>query len=1066
MLAVATIYYWCQIKSLKVELDRIYQRKLTRATIIPTAQTTRNLEISEETIVTANVSSSSEKEPDVTSLTPLNELSLDSLIQVKEDRLVEKSKSHESLVTVESEVYVKTVDYSELAIFEDDSLKPVEKAMKILGLSRDDIDKTRLRLGKSVLYGDSEIEIIEKIISSIETATDLDNVEEIARDMPPKIDTEQSTAKTEKYTDKNILKIPANDVNTSSVKDRLKHYRNPLSSCTCKRMEREPTSKRIDSRPTIKKSERKNSRSNTSDDEFSRKSLQEINRSASKQSTKVLSTDKYSSRDYSQSEVSEEATFLPDWIQGFKKKGVGESIEKLAHSKDNAGISVELFRVNDISPLDCFKKTNENYENFKVRNLFEFGTQTDFIDDHDLWKSDADIARDVLLPGTSKISISTQTNIMHRWEKISTIRPMRPDLMKMLATRFSKTKRRLERIEERDARELRALRVYNEQTLLKDKRKIEENNRLSMVGVNFEHIPKPKRHARSRPQENTLKLSTFYLGLDDLENSISLTFSSAMKNGSKLHDAKNHSNQIDRNQQEMKKQFSKYSKPMTFSEKHSTLSKTTMEDLQMGQDLEKSPGVENITNRDTIREIDQGVNRYKSKSKGTRTHKLSSQTSLPTLSSREVLKGQELNTSVLTDFDKVKVKAQGGHKIFNIKEAIKNINWSFDDRNLSGTESLSGEGVTFNHENVIYDAIDDTDTISLLRSAFSSNPRNTERGFYLGPGSTELYSVSNHLNSVVEEIMKTASIKRNPAVFTTENTTELDYGDAYLYELEVTRLLEIDDSDKETLMDVDPDEFENNNLELKPRLPIELIPLEPIEMCWNSYSGEGFDVRSQVANEQKKIEQLDFEDYRKKMQDGNKGTKMLLGKEEISDLDFWISELKDLAVSDRLNDLEIAKQYQHLTNLPGFFVVKMIVDFLRSCVAVSHSTMTSLLFLGAETSSTPNSARSEEVIPGGFIEPSNISEVPARGIFDNPMTLRVGREQFYFGCLGNSRYIIKNISPDENLGRNTDSFDSMYSLINAKRNNLSDNVISIGNGSQLEDFPEDSEPSTSHQHTT
>ncbi|XP_074116274.1 uncharacterized protein LOC141538587 isoform X2 [Cotesia typhae] len=114
-------------------------------------------------------------------------------------------------------------------------------------------------------------------------------------------------------------------------------------------------------------------------------------------------------------------------------------------------------------------------------------------------------------------------------------------------------------------------------------------------------------------------------------------------------------------------------------------------------------------------------------------------------------------------------------KVVDLKTRIAQIDWTFPS-----LEKFSAQ--TFKYKQTVFDVIDDRDTATLLKSAFSFD-HHEFRGFPLGP--REFYSARNDfIPNVFEEIVKAAriSVKRHDCP--NYSTLEIDYGDDYLKDLE------------------------------------------------------------------------------------------------------------------------------------------------------------------------------------------------------------------------------------------------------------------------------------------
>ncbi|KAK0079960.1 hypothetical protein PV325_000593 [Microctonus aethiopoides] len=122
-------------------------------------------------------------------------------------------------------------------------------------------------------------------------------------------------------------------------------------------------------------------------------------------------------------------------------------------------------------------------------------------------------------------------------------------------------------------------------------------------------------------------------------------------------------------------------------------------------------------------------------------------------------------------------------KYFNIKNKIDQLDWSISSWELDVVNDNSLSKLSLDTEFTMFDVIDENNTVELLQSAFSFDSRNTDRGFYLGPASTDYYSLSEQIPNVFQEIIKAT---RLPTVHNDCNnlsTSDIDFGEIYYQEL-------------------------------------------------------------------------------------------------------------------------------------------------------------------------------------------------------------------------------------------------------------------------------------------
>ncbi|XP_034939867.1 uncharacterized protein [Chelonus insularis] len=122
---------------------------------------------------------------------------------------------------------------------------------------------------------------------------------------------------------------------------------------------------------------------------------------------------------------------------------------------------------------------------------------------------------------------------------------------------------------------------------------------------------------------------------------------------------------------------------------------------------------------------------------------------------------------------------QSSKDLIDLKTKIFNIDWTFPLNNLG--YSNRSKKINLESELLATDIIDEYDTIPLLQSAFSFDPHENVRGFYLGPASSDFYSISEQIPNVFHEIIKTARIEAMTYnLFNYPSTQEVDFGEDYL----------------------------------------------------------------------------------------------------------------------------------------------------------------------------------------------------------------------------------------------------------------------------------------------
>lgn len=122
-------------------------------------------------------------------------------------------------------------------------------------------------------------------------------------------------------------------------------------------------------------------------------------------------------------------------------------------------------------------------------------------------------------------------------------------------------------------------------------------------------------------------------------------------------------------------------------------------------------------------------------------------------------------------------------KYFNIKNKIDRIDWSISSWELDIVHDNSLSKLSLDTEFTMFDVIDENNTVELLQSAFSFDSRNTYRGFYLGPASTDYYSLSEQIPNVFQEIIKATRLPTVNNNCNNLSTSDIDFGEIYYQEL-------------------------------------------------------------------------------------------------------------------------------------------------------------------------------------------------------------------------------------------------------------------------------------------
>lgn len=262
----------------------------------------------------------------------------------------------------------------------------------------------------------------------------------------------------------------------------------------------------------------------------------------------------------------------------------------------------------------------------------------------------------------------------------------------------------------------------------------------------------------------------------------------------------------------------------------------------------------------------------------------------------------------------------------DIKSRIANINWSLlsnnDDRLYKKPRSRK-----FEYKRTGFDFIDDRDIITLLQSAFSFDPRENDRGFYLGPASTVLYSVTNsdQIPNVFNEIIKAArlTIVRHECPYYS-STREIDFGDDYL-------------SDLQTFGEKD----------------------------------------NQQYYESTKIPEI-TEIIRDDNNNNNDDTAPNLQQQKIFLMDYWFQKYKELVVdSNELSPQKLAE----LARLPGFYLFKKLISQINCSLMVSMSTVVSMASIESDHAATTSRTFDEPTNP----EISENAESPGSNFDENQL---------------------------------------------------------------------------------
>lgn len=1079
-----TVYYWCIVKIFRADLHENLRRKLTQANFNAHQSLFGVSDVAEHTRF-GGVSYNkdySEKSPRFASLTNLDNFSLHSSSSKFDDEQ-DSYKRSKSLFTVMSIDSLESVDSDEchiVRIFNDTSLTSTEKAMKILNIKDSDIDEARIRLGKSISSGPSkEKKIIADVLSSSEQSrqdaqiTSTDNVttnKETLPVDPPRLGNIKESAENETLAeksedDKTTRKVRSHD-KTNDQKVIEISSRNPLSGCVCGEAEGgsvRPINPNAGGEREESSDESDDCQGDVEDD--SSKDACDMEQSSSESLRTRGEMTKFPTTGHAPLDHDSPPFPINDYLESAPTKHMSQQLplksmlfshspkeartmltEHLEYPDKMQTANYQLFRIDDITV---------NQDKNGGTPMQEAPNGIGRTREGDAQPSDED------LPSSADVSTSTQTQGSDSWEnalKYDKGRPAFligqesfrlpiahfshwhiPDSLSTKAKKFcrlSKTERKSEKISDREARELEALRAYNKLTLLEDRREMEAKKKKSSLSnwvdmrdliyatdlssqplrefceftkslIDDKKANRARREktdrvrksqTRCRPEEKSLKLSTFNMQIDALKASISSGFSNDNKTRFRSHYAKiNAHNTAARSNQDARKELSNHSKPLEFQENQQNF-------------YQPATRIEGI-----IKEEHEIVNIRKDEN------------GIDDIPSAETPHGGLENCfakSISTSGNEAEIQhyeARNSQRISSIRETVMSIDWDFNGRSSSEINVVPPhENFDWRHENFLWDILDETNTITLLQSAFSSNPENTSRGFYLGPGSTELYYVSNCLDGVVEEIMKTARMRVRHDAPSIQTTSEIDYGSSYLQEFTVTGIETDQDDSDDSLTNSDSGTYETS-----PDNKWKSFTATDPEMCRNGNSARSLDVESVDKIERKVIDDKDiierrnseWEEWTSKKEE-KKSITDILGHQELSQLEYWTRELKKLASNNHRSDsFEFTRHMQHLTALPGFCVVQKIMDFFRDFVPVSRSTTRATNFRAGYNDDPSNSSRSNGMVHQWsiptVIEPPNDSR-DVRAVNDDIENYT----HFYFGTLNDRVVSANELLPSESNEEN------------------------------------------------
>ncbi|XP_057331639.1 uncharacterized protein LOC130671633 isoform X2 [Microplitis mediator] len=424
-----------------------------------------------------------------------------------------------------------------------------------------------------------------------------------------------------------------------------------------------------------------------------------------------------------------------------------------------------------------------------------------------------------------------------------------------LLMKSSDNKKSFEITREQEDKELKALKAYNEITLWKDKRK-KDLERLKKAPIESISLSKNKFEMKNHPgKEIVRKKSGENSGFKKLTKNLNINL---------LHNKNN-------------------------------------KNLQTRRKLDRSRATVNIPNLQSLKIDDFKISKFDNKI--------------------DILKNDTnaLNSKISAAASPIQKSTGLLYTETDIKTKIANINWSLFSNNDDSLHKKPRSNQKFDYRRTGFDFIDDRDIVTLLQSAFSFDSRENDRGFYLGPASTELYSVTNsdQIPNVFNEIIKAArlTIVRHECPHYS-STREIDFGDDYL-------------SDLQTFGKNDNQQYYES---IKVPQVTEIIR-------------DNNDTNDTAPN---------------------------LKQKEIFLMDYWFQKYKELVLdSNKLNSQKLAE----LAGLPGFYLFKKLISQINCSLMVSISTVVSMESIESDHAATTSRTFDESSNPeiyGTAESPDNI----------------------------------------------------------------------------------------------